>query len=149
MNGCLIMALPADGVPVFSGLVHVVAVTISGGPFLPCLTAGLHQFLGRHCIVTQILSSRFITFSAASVSKDSHEGSAGRERLNIYQHRIPSVRCCKITGYLNWNWISLWHSCPRSWFWWLRIESKIYVFLDSALTLTSMRPNTLQNGFQI
>lgn len=47
------MILPADGVLVFCGWLHVVAVTISWGPFLPCLTAGLHQLLGRHCNETQ------------------------------------------------------------------------------------------------
>lgn len=39
---------PADGVPVSGGRLHVVAVTVRRGPFLPRLTAGLHQLLGRH-----------------------------------------------------------------------------------------------------
>ena len=67
MNGRLIMALPADGVPIFSGWLHVVTTTISWSPFLPCLTAGLHQLLGRHCNETQTPTSRFIPPSAARV----------------------------------------------------------------------------------
>ena len=70
VNGRLIMALPADGLPIFSGWLHVVAVTISRSPFLPCLTAGLHQLLGRHCNETQTSRSRFIPLSAARVSHE-------------------------------------------------------------------------------
>lgn len=51
------MALPADGVPVSGGRLHVVAVTVRHGPFLPRLTAGLHQLLGRHWIEMKLLSA--------------------------------------------------------------------------------------------
>lgn len=78
------MALPADGVPVSCGRLHVVAVTISRGPLLPRLAAGLHQLLGRHCIEMKPLSS-------ASVWEESHDGSAGRGHCNICHHQITSV----------------------------------------------------------
>lgn len=64
-TGVQIMALPADGVPVSGGRLHVVAVTVRRGPFLPRLTAGLHQLLGRHWIEMKPLS-------AASALQESH-----------------------------------------------------------------------------
>lgn len=91
------MALPADGVPVFSGWLHVVAVTITGGPFFPRLAASLHQLLGRHYIQTQTPISRFIPLSAASISGELQDDSAGgRGGCRIHHHRIPSVPRSKI-----------------------------------------------------
>lgn len=92
ISGYLLMALPADGVPVFSGWLHIVAVTITGGPFFPRLAANPHQLLGRHYIETQTPISRFIPFSAASVSGELQDDSAGGSRgCRIHHHRIPSV----------------------------------------------------------
>lgn len=76
-------ALPADGVPVHSGWLHVVAVTITGGPFFPRLAASLHQLLGRHYIETQTPISRFIPFSAAGVSGELRDDSAGGREFTI------------------------------------------------------------------
>lgn len=76
-------ALPADGVPVHSGWLHVVAVTITGGPFFPRLAASQHQLLGRHYIETQTPISRFIPFSAAGVSGELRDDSAGGREFTI------------------------------------------------------------------
>lgn len=80
-----LIALPADGVQVSGGRLHVVAVAILGGPFLPRLTAGLHQLLGRHWIEMKLCECSQCFAGIA------HTGSAGRDRPLICQRRIAWV----------------------------------------------------------
>lgn len=99
-TGVQIMALPADGVPVSGGRLHVVAVTVRRGPFLPRLTAGLHQLLGRHWIEMKPLS-------AASALQESHI------MVQLAEVRLTFA----ITGLREWrrrfgNPISLLNFCP-------------------------------------
>lgn len=143
------MALPADGVPVFSGRLHVFAVTISWGPFLPLFTAGLHQLFGRHCIETQTHISKFIPFSTDSVSAESHDCSAGRGERNIYHHRISSVRSCRNRlfelelNFLAELWIQTLVLVTKSWKY---LVKSLFFFSDSLTLMLTGRETHCRRG---
>lgn len=116
------MALPADGVSIPGGWLHVVAVTINWSPFLPRLTAGLHQLLGRYCNEKQIPWFRLVPPSAAG-------------RMVMWtQLRISSLRCYKIWLQDIWSATEphpfaehLPHTKKtKRWFWWMHAENSKY-----------------------